>query len=173
MEKSTEAIDSDKAVATADVNKYKSIGGWLWLPVIGLVLTPLIGLFVIFGSLLPVFDEGQWAALTTPGMPMYHPNWAPLLEMELIGNSLIVIFSVVLVIMFFKRKKSVPKWFIIYLASRTLFATVDYFYADTIPYIAQQDDTQATKQLVIAYISCLIWIPYFLKSERVKKTFIE
>lgn len=154
------------------LTQYKKIGGWLILVAIGLVLTPLRFLVVVVKDLLPVFSGETWSILTTPGTEAYHPFLAPLLIFELIGNIAFVVFAIVVAIFFFKRQKIVPKLMIAFLFSNLAFVVIDYFVADSIPFIASQNDPESLRELIRVLIGCLIWVPYFLVSKRVKGTFV-
>lgn len=153
-------------------SQHKKIGGWLILVAIGLVLTPLRFLVVVVNDLLPVFSGETWSILTTPGTEAYHPFSATLLIFELIGNIAFVVFAIVVAIFFFKRRKIVPKLMIAFLFSNLAFVVIDYFVADSIPFIASQNDPESLRELIRVLIGCLIWVPYFLVSKRVKGTFV-
>ena len=139
---------------------------------IGLVLTPLRLLVVVVKDLLPVFSSETWTILTTPGSEAYHPFWAPLFIFELIGNIFLILFLIIVAIFFFQRRKFVPKLIIAFLLSNLTFVVVDYFAANSIPFEANQKDPESLKELIRAFIVCLIWIPYFLVSKRAKGTFV-
>lgn len=155
------------------VKKLEGIGGWLILVAIGLILNPLRMLVSLSRDLLPAFSHETWAILTTPGSEAYHPLWAPLLIFELAGNSIFVIFSIVVAIMFFRKKKFFPKMIIIFLLSNLAFVAADYFAANAIPFIANQSDPESVRELARTLIGCLIWVPYFIKSKRVTATFVK
>ena len=90
---------------TTEKQKYQNIGGWLILVGIGIVFSPLRLLLFIGRDLLPVFLSETWTTLTTPGTQIYHPFWGPLLIFELLGNVFFLVFSLVLVIFFFQKRK--------------------------------------------------------------------
>ena len=60
-------------------------------------------------------------------------------------------------------------WF---LALNVAFVVIDFFVADLIPAVAAEPDPESTKELIRTIIGAAIWIPYFLKSDHVKNTFI-
>ena len=149
----------------------EGMGGWLILPLLGLIITPLRCFALIFTDLLPVFKEGHWEALTTPGYEAYHPLWAPLIIGELVGNIAIGVFSLVILVFFFRRSIYTPTLVIAWLGISFIFVLGDYLIADHIPFIAEIPDPESAKEIVRAAIAALIWIPYFLVSKRVKATF--
>ncbi len=58
-------------------------------------------------------------------------------------------------------------YFIIYF----VFILTDHFFADLIPAIAAIEDHETVIEIARSAIAAAIWVPYFLKSERVKNTF--
>jgi len=149
----------------------EGIAGWLILPLLGLIIAPLRVSFFLYQQLLPVFTEGHWATLTTPGSGAYHPLWAPLLIGEIVGNVSVIALSLVALFFFLRRSLHAPKLVIASLAFSLLFVGADFFLADLIPAVAEQNDTESAKELGRAIMGAVIWIPYFLVSKRVKATF--
>jgi len=151
---------------------YDKIGGWLILVAIGLIIAPLRILLFTLKDIFPVFAPQTWSVLTTPGSEAYHPLWAPLLIGELVGNLFFVFLGIVLVVLFFQRRKIVPKLVIIYLVTNLGFVIADAYVATLIPIVAQQDNTSTVKEIVRGVVSAAIWTPYFLISKRAKGTFV-
>ncbi|HEX9949551.1 MAG TPA: DUF2569 domain-containing protein [Thermodesulfobacteriota bacterium] len=163
-----------KAQKNADAapKQYDKIGGWLILVAIGLIFTPIRLLVVLFKDLLPALSADTWSRLTTPGTEAYHPLWAPLLLFEIIGNCLFILFPIIIAIFFFQKRRFVPRLVIMLLLSNLVFVAIDYFAADLIPFVAAQEDIGSLIELIRVFIGCVIWVPYFLVSKRVKATFV-
>jgi hypothetical protein len=155
-----------------EMKSYEGIRGWLILPLIGLFIAPIRISLTIFKDLVPVFTEGYWNVITTPGSNTYHPLWAPLIIFECVGNIVFIIFSIVLLIFFFRKSRLLPKLMISYLILSLLFVVSDFFLADLIPAVADQRNYQDTKEIARAVIGTIVWVPYFLVSKRVKQTFV-
>lgn len=162
------ADDVSKAEAAAGP---RGIGGWLILPLLGLILTPFrIGLQTV-SDVLPAVQPATWSALTTPGSKAYHPLWAPAIIFELGANAMLILFSVVLVWLFFRKSRRVPLLMIVWLLAIIAAQGIDLAFANQIPAVAALPDTDAIKNLVRSVVGAVIWVPYFLVSKRVKNTF--
>jgi len=150
-----------------------AIGGWLILFAIGLVIYPIRSLILLATDLIPAFSGDTWWVLTSPASGHYHPLWAPLLIGELIGNTIFMIFSVSLIILFFVRRKIIPRLTIIFLIANLVFVSIDFYLVRLLPAAAQQADYQALTDWIQTLVACLIWVPYFIISKRVKTTFVK
>jgi hypothetical protein len=151
---------------------YEGIRGWLILALIGLAISPVLTAMVVLNDLVPIFTKGHWNLLTTPGSDAYHPFWAPLILFEFVGNTAFFIFSIVLLVLFLRKSKRLPKLMICYLILNPLFVISDSFFANWIPAVAEQSNLQGVNELAMGVIRTVIWIPYFLVSKRVKQTFV-
>jgi hypothetical protein len=155
-----------------ETKSYEGIGGWLILPLIGLFIVPIRISLLVFRDLVPIFIEGHWNVLTTPGSSAYHPFWAPLIIFECAGNAIFIIFSIVLLVFFFRKSRLLPKLIISFLILNLLFVAGDFFLADLIPAVAEQSNSHSATELGRGIIGAIIWVPYFLLSKRVKQTFV-
>lgn len=134
-----------------DLIDLKGIGGWLILPAIGLVLTPLVNLGVIFALDIPALNVGRYQNL---------------ISFEIIMNLVIGAAAVCLCILFFKKKAILPRCMVYYLVGNFLLNLLDYFLAQGEGLSPDPSD------LGRSIIAAAIWIPYFLNSRRVKATFV-
>lgn len=151
----------------------KGIGGWLILVVIGLLISPIrIGHFLVTTH-WPIFRDGVWPVLTTPGTEGYHALWAPLIAFEIVGNLGSIALALVTLWFLVRKSRRTPILAISWLMWTTAFVVVDFFAADLIPAVAAQPDPDSIKELMRSLIGAAIWIPYFLVSKRVKATFVE
>ena len=161
----TEAIETTE-------QPYSRLGGWLIVLAIGVVIAPIRLLIVILKDNLPAFSPHVWPALTTPGAAAYHPLWAPLLLSELVLNLLFGLFSVILAVFFFKRRKIFKPLMILFLAFNFVLVTADYFMTGLIPAVASQQDATSVKEILRTFLAAAGWIPYLFISKRVKGTFV-
>lgn len=89
-------------------NHYEGIGGWLILVAIRIVTTP-IQLIIAISQILSSFSAESLAFLTTPGTEGYHPLWLPLVIFETVTNIVFLAFSILLPVLFFKKKARFPR----------------------------------------------------------------
>jgi hypothetical protein len=150
----------------------RGIGGWLILPAIGIVLTPIALTVGIITDILPVFGADVWPVLTTPGSPAYHPLWKPLIIFELVADLLLVAVSIYLLVLFFGKKRRLPKVMIAWLVAMVVVQVVDMLLAMQIPAAADTTESSDYRDLIRSVIACAIWAPYFAVSRRVKNTFV-
>ncbi len=151
----------------------RGIGGWLILPIIGLIITSVYGIFTFIRDLLPVFKEGLWPALTTPGSAAYHPLWAPALIFELVMGVALIALPIVLLMIMKNKSRRLPKLMVAWYVGVLLAQIIDVVLLSQIPAVANQPDGGDFKDLARAAVVCAIWVPYFLISKRVKNTFVE
>jgi len=151
----------------------KGLKGWLILPAIGLFVAPLrLGLNLL-KDFWPIFRDGYWPVLTTPGTEAYHPLWKPLLTFEIVGNSLFILANLALIFFFFTKHWRFPTLYVTMLVLNVIFVVSDFFMGNAIPLVAASKDTQALREMARTIIAAAIWIPYFLRSRRVKNTFVK
>lgn len=149
------------------------LGGWLILPMLGLIFLPIKLGIILVAVFFPIFSEGYWEILTTPGSEAYHALWAPLLIFEIAGNTVFLFASIALLVLFFKKHYRFPKMMILFLAANLAFVVIDFFAGDLIPAVADQPAPEALQEMFRTFVGAAIWIPYFMQSVRVKNTFIK
>lgn len=138
----------------------KSIGGWLLFPAIGLLATPVFLLMTIFE--MEYFAEQTWINVETHGKALRF-----LVVSEMIYNFCFLGFTLLLIILFFRRRTSVPKLMVVFYAISISVTLLDNLAA----YFINKDYEIETREIIRATAAAIIWIPYFIKSERVKSTF--
>jgi hypothetical protein len=144
------------------------IGGWLILPILGLVVTPLRGAYQLFGD--PALFE---AVRVLDGAPR------ALVIFEIIANAIILlVFPIVLLVLAFRKSESFPGWFIIWAAASVVLVLADLL----LSYLVVGDliaasgepflDEGTLREVARSVLNAAIWIPYMLKSDRVANTFV-
>lgn len=148
------------------------IGGWLILVGIGIVFSPIRLTAAIFQIYLPIFQNGAWEVLTTPGTEQYNVLWAPLLIFEIVTNIAFVFVYIFLAILFFRRSRFFPRAFIIVSIANLCFILFDAWFGSLVMPDEAILDADTAKEVVRSLISATIWIPYMIFSKRVKNTFL-
>lgn len=148
------------------------IGGWLILPIFGLLLSFGLIIHQYFNEAYLNFDLEVWQALTDPASEAYHALWQPTLLLAIVHNSLFMGFFPLHLINTFRRKVRVPTGFIYYYLANLLYLFLDMILSllmpdELGPEVVQESVTAFTRFLVAA----IVWIFYFKKSLRVKLTF--
>ncbi len=151
----------------------KGIGGWMILPVIGLFVFPLRVLWSLATQYWPIFRDGIWANLTTPGSASYHPLWGPLLGYEIAFNVGFLVFDVVLLVLLFRKSSRLPKAFIAFALLNLFFVATDGIVGYQIPAVAAAGMETIAGEIGRSLALACIWVPYFLVSKRVKNTFLQ
>ena len=150
----------------------KGLRGWLVVLAIGMCIQP-VRLLVEFIQLMEVFELNTWISLTTPGAELYHPLLQLLLLFELIFNIFWIEFAVLMIVLFFQKRWSFPKIYIIYLLVIFSMMVIDLVVAEAIPTLNDDNLAETIKELFRQGVYTIIWSLYLIKSERVKNTFVK
>lgn len=144
----------------------EGIGGWLIFVLIGLVITPIRLVIIVFSDMIPLISE------QTISLANYH-GLTSLIYMEIIVNLLYASFSIFLLFYIFTKHKLFPLIIIIFFLSNFFFIILDLIFAYQIPVVQQSGmDASTMKELIRSLFCAVVWVPYFIVSKRVKNTFI-
>lgn len=147
------------------------IGGWLVLVGLGIVVSPLGIVVKLLPTYLKLFTDGSWLVLTTPGSAVYHPLWMPYLLIEVIVNAGLFVAWVWIATRFFARKQNFPRLYISILTFTIAFQFLDALAITVVSPTETVFDPDTIKELGWSIIEAMIWIPYMLRSKRVRATF--
>lgn len=149
----------------------QGIGGWLVLVAIGVTLRPLTLLVQSVRDGFDFYNFAVWEALTTPGNPAYREGFAPAVIGEHLSNRLLLGFSVICVILFYRRWHTFPRVFAaILLANPALLIVsglVTQQWLGVDEKLTYANYSTAGRMLLAA----AVWVPYIFRSRRVKLTF--
>jgi hypothetical protein len=161
LRKLNEDYDPD---ARPSMESHDRIGGWLFLIGFGLFINP-IGLAVQITD-TSFYDISRWNLLMDPAN-----RGIGLFELyQLVVNIGFMCYAVFLCSIFIARRTSFPKLMVIFLAANLINHLIGVSFSASLD---QSDLLKAnTKLLLQAAVGAAIWIPYFLRSERVKGTFV-
>lgn len=163
----TNLIGGD-AAAVKSVGGPVGLGGWLILPIIGIVLTPILGVVSLMQS-LPDFRNLGYLEPLQGGFVVFETAFNALLQL---------VAPVVLMVFLFGRRLQFPRLYQIFLATNLVWVILDlalaYGLFQSVFATGQAAfwDRETIRALVQAIVGCAIWIPYMSMSVRVKNTFV-
>lgn len=157
---------------TNHIEKYESIGGWLILVAIGLILSPLMIAGQTFPMYSEIFSNGTWEAISTVSSETYNPALAFLIKLEMLINGVLFLIWIYMWFLFFSKKREFPMWFITISLFTLIFIIVDAVAISSVMSNEENFDADTAKQFFRSLISSMVWIPYMLISKRVKSTFV-
>jgi hypothetical protein len=141
------------------------IEGWLYLPAFGVLLSPVVMIYS-FATDTQMINGQAWVSHFVNG----NPGLFVVALVEQIYNIGILVFAILMIVLFFQRRSSVPRLMIYYYAVPLIWLIVNPIIVAIIaPGLNTNDPTNAIIRSVIA---SAIWIPYFMTSQRVKRTFV-
>jgi len=148
------------------------IGGWmiviqaiLWVSLLGTMMH-----FIV--DLLPLQSGEKWIWLTSPESNAYDPMWATVITFEVYGNLLLFILLLISLILLYKKKRLFVPFVISYFILVAVVTVVSLGLVQSISVMAEYRTGQSVSKALQNAGSCLICVTYFLKSKRVKNTFI-
>lgn len=148
------------------------LGGWLILTQIGLFLSLILLAAHLNETRLLVLNTETWTLLTSVESDFYHPLWGPVIIYECVYNLFFLVFSVYTIIAFYKKRAILPRLMIILYIVSLAAGIVDYLLLYQIPMAREVEDGSSVRGIASSALACAIWIPYFMKSKRVRNTFV-
>lgn len=147
-----------------------AIGGWLFLIAFGLSLSPFRILFDVFWT-NDSFNLTVWDNISNPKSSGYNPALTIVFVFELFVNAFMIAYAILLNVLFYKRRTSLPRLIIYMYVGSLAFSIISELYC-----IAIVDDFQPfedLKQYLSLCMGVFVFVPYFHYSNRVKHTFSE
>ena len=151
---------------------FESLGGWLILLGIGIVLWSIWKTYLLYTFSVSTFTEGRWEVLVTLSAENGIPYLTPLTFGKLIAEVLLLFADIYLIYLYFAKKKAFPTCYIVLSLLLLVFILVDAWITTLVLPDKPMFDVQTVRNLTRSFMSCLIWIPYMLVSKRVKATFL-
>ncbi|MGO4533063.1 DUF2569 domain-containing protein [Paenibacillus sp. 2TAF8] len=151
------------------------LGGWLILIQISLWAS-LVFLFSDISQVTVIMDPARWEGSRGVDPQLYAEVIRPLLWFGFISSVILFVIVVVNLVLLYRRKRLFPRLMIVQYIVNVIIGVVTWIL------IAQNevgreehvlDATPAFHLIVRSLLTCCIFIPYFLKSVRVKNTFIK
>lgn len=160
-------VDGDKPVA-------EGIGGWMVLPILGLSLTLIFSLVWMFRDYLPTLGADVWPWIPTSGRA--------LITFEVFANLVVIVGSVTLLTLLFMKRRILPRLLVgfytfVFFAVLADSIGVLVIGPELIPDALIREEVgwslaAVSINILKTLLACSIWIPYFLLSTRVKRTFV-
>ena len=164
-------IDVETVDDPPDYRELEGLSGWLIL--VGIVLVVRFFSYLIASNdYIYFYDLASWNALTSSNSEAYDPLWMPVLIFEIFVHIAMWVYTVLLLILFYKKKASFPPLIIAYFIINFITMAIDYVLADNITAVKEALAQDYWSDLFRAFVALIIWIPYFKKSKRVKAIFI-
>jgi hypothetical protein len=165
-------VQTNEPIRTISIGP-SGLGGWLVLVGIGRVLSPILVLRAILFTFLPQLTNGTMDLLSQPGSAAYSSLWRPTILFELCSNIIMLIFGIMLLFLFFGKKKLFPKMFIGVMILQLVIVVIDAVFVYMIQSsISVSLNVNPISPVIRQLVNAGVWIPYTLVSARVKNTFI-
>jgi hypothetical protein len=149
----------------------QGLGGWLILLGFGLICSLVVRLGLLMQT-SAAYSLHNWRALTDSTSGTYDAAIAPLLLYELFTQLTMLVFVVLLIVLFFQKRKIFPVLCIVYLALQLGITIVDHELAKghivSSTAVAHKPFAETFTRLAIPLCA---WGLYFRRSKRVKATF--
>ncbi|HEY1845241.1 MAG TPA: DUF2569 domain-containing protein [Buttiauxella sp.] len=154
-----EALTDSDSCGPCERKELSKIGGLLWLPAFGLV-AGLIMYLVSITNIVNVLGLIRQNA----------PQIMPLIIFELVGQIILAMLGAWTIFLFFKRRRRTIPTYITLLLLIAAYRLADTWIA--IEHFGIGPHITNYGQIMPAIVGALIWVPYFLRSVRVKRTFV-
>jgi hypothetical protein len=113
-----------------------------------------------------------WQLLTSPASQQYSAFWAPYLFFALICELTLLTVSLLLSVLFFQKRRAFPALYISVLAAGVAIAAIDFAAVKGCSGLLSENRADPIRDLVRTASNAIIWAAYFIKSKRVRATFI-
>ncbi|HEV2327217.1 MAG TPA: DUF2569 domain-containing protein [Verrucomicrobiae bacterium] len=146
------------------------LGGWLTLLALGLIVTFLARVFVLIRT-CSFFSLENWRAYTDPTSATYNGMAAPVLLYELFTQLTLLVFGILLLILFFQKRRIFPKLFIIFLLVHLVAVTLDRELVKGLNSPVLDTHIPPVQNIARLLVPLIAWGLYLNRSKRVKSTF--
>lgn len=148
------------------------IGGFLIIVAIWLVIGFVGNLSNLGWALVPTRGD-VWEKLTTPGFSSYHPYWKSAITFSIISASIGLALNTIGLVLFFRKHRFFPTFIVVAILVIFVLMVAGYYLDGLVPAIAaSQGYVKERHNLIVKFLAMHVWIPYFVISDRVKRTFV-
>ena len=142
---------------TASPQEPKGIGGWLILPALGTLLSPLFTAWATYQTASVISGQLQTGILT-------------FVIIEVLVNVGLTIAWIVAIVGLFQHRRFYPRFYVALCAISLVVVVADISVAAVFFNIPMEPDD--AKNIVRPLAALVIWGPYMFKSKRVRNTFV-
>ena len=139
---------------------------WLVGPVFVFVDFSSLSFVYLILDLLVSNPQEVWSLYAVPESSFYHPLLQPLLIYEVAMNTAALLFSVLLLVLFFQKRHSFPVVFCWFTCVVALAVTLDLGLGYSIPLVRENLSPKDYSDVSRAYVYTVVWVSYFRKSAR-------
>jgi transglutaminase-like putative cysteine protease len=147
------------------------IRGWLVIPALGVFIQPLVHLVVLI-PLFRLMDSGVWQRLPSMAEVAYGDSVQPILLGIFFMAGIIQVLTVVVAILFFKKRTSAPLLYIVSIWSITLFTSVVVVFSSSVLADKSLYGGGVYADIIRSVLASSCWTAYMLRSRRVRATFL-
>jgi hypothetical protein len=143
------------------------------LSMLGLVIVGF-GVWTGWGlsELVNSWNSKAWRDFVSPDGPYYHPFWVSYRAGWLVTDSVLFLWSGLVLILFWHRKRWFPIAMSTFLVTNVIVESLDLFVLWQILSAASMG-AESFRSLVVIGGLTLFWVPYLRLSERVRAVFVE
>lgn len=156
-----QAISDSDYCSDCEKKIFSKIGGWLWIPLFSLAVTAILLVVVVVRDIQVVFESYSLLENKLKFWIVY----------ESVIKFIFFVASIYISGLFFRRKRMLPVCYIYFIIALIIYEVSDIWVANN--YLQLAVDVDDIKRIAQRLIHAAIWIPYFLVSARVKRTFIK
>lgn len=145
------------------------IGGWLLVAIVALFVFMVLNMVDLY-EIVALVNSQEFQAVKDPGSISYQPYWMHLVTYDIFFYITAILFILLIGFSIIRRSRRF-KSFCVALLLFNVFANIAglVLYKIAIPSV----DVQASVfSIVLALALAGIWIPYVIKSKRIRNTFI-
>lgn len=158
-------------ISPSNDNQFKEpepIGGWVILPIIGLIITPIFSISRLITN--NYFSVSLWDMISNSQSSFSHPLYSTTIVFEIFIQCSLIVLPIALLVIAFKYDKRFPKFMIFMYSFTVIVNIIDIILASSIPNSFYSPNFgEIGRSILVAFI----WIPYFMVSKRCKTTFIK
>jgi transglutaminase-like putative cysteine protease len=146
--------------------RLEGLGGWLILPGIAIITSP-VRILIETRDIWYLISAWQWSIIAD----RLETGLLATMVVEMICNVALIMIALFLIVMFFTRRHTFPRFFIAYFVFSLVVTGGDLLALHLLSYPGVEVDAPDLGELARLAVYTVIWTLYFMKSKRVKATF--